>query len=60
MGLFRRNEPPPPNTVSDSTWGKVRRAAAKEVPYVDGPWVDPEAAAKKSLWGNAPQHADDN
>jgi hypothetical protein len=59
MGLFSK-EPPPPSTVSDGTWGKVRRAAAASVPYVETPDSDPAAIAKKRLWENAPKNAASN
>ena len=60
MGLFSGKEPEVPNTVSDAKWWQVQKAAAGEVALIDGPWVDPKAAAKKAAWGSARDRAADN
>ena len=61
MGWFgSSNEPEVPNTVSDGKWWRVRKAAAGEVPLIDGPWVDPKAAAKKRAWNDARDNAVSN
>lgn len=66
MSLFRsrgtdgaKSDGKPPNTISNSQWSSVRKAAASQVDYVEGPWTTPERAARKRVWSDS-SHARDN
>jgi len=67
MGLFSsrgtdgaKSDGKPANTISNSRWFGVQKAAAGEVDLIEGPWTKPERAAKKAAWNAARDNADDN
>jgi hypothetical protein len=49
-----------PQTISDDDWWRIQKGAARVIPAVDGPWVDPHAAKTKRLWHEARNKKESN
>jgi hypothetical protein len=58
--MFGKKRDDVPETVSNATWARVQRGAAKAVPLIDGPWVDPKARATGNAWKTARANARQN
>jgi hypothetical protein len=58
--MFGKKRDDVPETVSDDTWTRIQKGAAKAVPLIDGPWVDPKARAKGAAWEATRKNADQN
>ena len=58
--MFGKKRDDVPETITDDTWTRIQKGAAKKMPVIDGPWVDPKARATMSAWKAARDNAAQN
>jgi len=58
--MFGKKKDDVPQTIDDKTWDRITRGAARQMPVIDGPWVDPKARATMRAWKAAVKNAEHN